>query len=379
MFQSEKEMQSWLSKELEDVEAFPNLILTSDFEPTISHASRKVLDSYDYCLRTLNMTKVVCEDKDISQFPNEVLRPDFLLYSMETESWVIVELKNIAGPTRQTATELSAYSNALKTYFPGMSDGDVINVVISNEWPTLLKNYVFNEIYWLNRRIICLKPIRIGASIKLECLSPNDLTKNFAQKLLTKDSFSGYQLCLYGNTIYSGGKVSDLENHIEQIRSSFYRIVNRSSVLHSHGFAFLWRDFRKHSVSAYSITIVDINPFEKKLYETCQEKGIANELQEVLYDNEATGNTYSLFEIMNESDFYLRSICSSWPEGSSSWSNLKEYMIESAELIEFRCWGVVSEIYESELSEEYNKGNISTKYECPIFGLEFVERKLFET
>lgn len=376
MFHSEKDMQNWLSLQLQDVEGLSNLILPMRPRIGLSHSNKKILDSYKYCLRALGMTKVVCEDKDISQFPNEILRPDFLLYSIETESWVIVELKNIAGPTRQAATELSAYANAVKSYFPGISDGDVINVIISNEWPTLLKNYLFNEIYWLNRRIVCLKPVYVGSEIKLKCIYPYEFTNNHSQKLLSPNSFSGYQLCLYGNGIYSSGSIADLERHFEQIRSSFYRIVNRSSRLHSNGFAFLWRDHRPGSVAAYSITIVDINPFENNLYETCDVKGVAHELQSVLDEYEATGNTFSLFEIMEDGNFYLKSICNAWPEGSANWIFLKENMLESSDLLEFRCWGIVSEIYELELATAYGNRFLDIKYECPDFGLWFVENKL---
>lgn len=88
-------------------------------------------------------------------------------------------------------------------------------------------------------------------------------------------------------------------------------------------------------------------------------------------------NTFSLSEIMEDGDYYLRSICRSWPEAPSSWENLKQYMLQDSDFVEFRCWGVVAEIYESELSVEYEKGNITTKYECPDFGLEFVENRLF--
>ncbi|MGV2844550.1 hypothetical protein ACE1OG_11830 [Aeromonas hydrophila] len=377
MFYSEKNMQDWLSKKLQNEEGLRKLIIPFHFQGDDSHANKKIVESYNYCLKTLNMIRVVCENKDISQFNSEILKPDFLLYSIETESWVIVELKNIAGPTRQVATELSAYANAMKSYFPWISDGDIISVIVSNDWPTLLKNHVFNEVYWLNRRVICFKPVFVGDEIKLECINPSEFTNNHSRKLLTPESFSGHQLCLYGNSACSGGKVDDLELHIEQIRSAFYRMVNKSSSLHSHGFAFLWRDFRQYSVAAYSITIVDINPYENNLYDTCEEKGIANILQEVLYEYEASGNTFSSFEIMNDGDFYLKSICNPWPEGYSNWGVLREYMLEHSDLIEFRCWGVVAEIYEHELEAEYRKGRFSTKYECPSFGLKFVEEKLF--
>lgn len=378
MFSSEKEMQSWLRDILNDPEGLRRIIYSREDQCETSHTHKKVFQSYKYCLNALSMTHLVCADKDISQFSNEVLKPDFLLYSVETESWIVIELKNIAGPTRQTATELSAYANAIKSYFPGLCDGDIISIVISNEWPTLLKNHLFNEIYWLNKRVLCLKPCWSGTEVRLECLDPNFLVGSQAGHLLSTNCFSGHQICLYGRDIYSGGQLSDLENHIEQIRSAFYRIVNRSVSLSSHGFAFLWRDYREHTQAAYSITMVDVNPYKNSLFSVTCEKGIAGDLQNILNSYESSGNTYSHFDIMEHGELYLKSICRSWPEGANNWENLMLIMEERSELIEFRCWGVVSEIYEDELAAEYERGNIDTKYESPVFGLQFVKSKLFK-
>lgn len=369
-------MQNWLSLELSKVDGLASLIVPFSDEG-YSYSDRKVVDSYNYCLNTLSNTKVVCEDIDISQFSDEIIRPDFLLYSIDYEAWVIVEIKNIPNPTRQAGTELGAYANALKSYFPNMSDGDVINIIIANDWPTLIKNYIFNEIFWLNRNILCLKPIKYMSEIKLECIKPSILTKGYNGKNLSPEDFSGYQLCIYGKGIYSGFDINDLEKNIEQIKSAFQRMVNKASRFHSHGFAFLWRDFRQHSIAAYSITIVDINPFKDNLYFTCNEKGIAEELQNIIWEYESTGNTYSLWEIMNDANFYLGEISSAWPEAPSNWSVLCEFMVEAADLIEFKCWGRVSELYENELSNEYKKGRIDLEFTDPGFGFDFINNKLF--
>ncbi|QZY81889.1 hypothetical protein K7H21_09765 [Klebsiella sp. CTHL.F3a] len=376
LFKSESEMQMWLSSELNKAEGLASLIIPFSDEE-YSYVDKKISDSYNYCLKTLSNTKIVCENQDISQFSDEILRPDFLLYSVDYEAWIIIEIKNIPNPTRQAGTELGAYTNALKTYFPNMSDGDVINVVISNDWPTLIKNYIFNEIFWLNRSILCLRPVKHESGIKLECIRPAILTKAYSDRKLSPKDFSGYQFCIYGKDIYSGGEVSDIEKNIEQIKSSFQRMVNKASRLHSHGFAFLWRDFRKYSLAAYSITIVDINPFKNNLYYTCNEKGIAAELQHIIWEYESTGNTYSLWEIINDADFYLREISSTWPEAPSNWITLREFIVEDAEIMEFKCWGRISELYENELANEYNKGRFDLKFTDPGFGFYFINNKLF--
>ncbi len=77
MFESEKEMQMWLSSELSKVDGLASLI-TPFSDEEYSYVEKKISDSYNYCLKTLSNTKVVCEDQDISQFSDEILRPDFL-------------------------------------------------------------------------------------------------------------------------------------------------------------------------------------------------------------------------------------------------------------------------------------------------------------
>ena len=77
-------MQMWLSSELSKVDGLASLILPL-FDEEYSYVDKKISDSYNYCLKTLSNTKVVCEDQDISQFSDEVLRPDFFYIQLTTK------------------------------------------------------------------------------------------------------------------------------------------------------------------------------------------------------------------------------------------------------------------------------------------------------
>lgn len=211
MFESEKAMQSWLSDQLKKADGIHSLIIKPDWNiESFNYQEAKIFESYRYCLTNLMETSVVCEDVDISQRENECLKPDFLLYSNGYETFAIVELKNISNPTRQTATELAAYANALKSYFPRIADGDIFYVVVSNEWPTLLMNYLLHDIYYLNKKILCLKPRCHENNILLECINPRQFRDQIDRDTITEDSFNGYQVCLYGNNVYKGGDISEL-------------------------------------------------------------------------------------------------------------------------------------------------------------------------
>lgn len=59
--------------------------------------------------------------------------------------------------------------------------------------------------------ILCLQPVKHESGIKLECIRPAILTKAYSDRKLRPNDFSGYQFCIYGKDIYSGGEVSDIE------------------------------------------------------------------------------------------------------------------------------------------------------------------------
>ncbi|WP_219637484.1 hypothetical protein, partial [Vibrio parahaemolyticus] len=180
IFADEKEMQEWLSSQLSSVDGLSSLILEQELSMTPANDQEKnVLATFKYCYQSLHQGVVISEDTNISLESGDIMRPDFLLYAPESESMVIIELKNFAGATRQAGTEISAYESELKTYLPYISDGDLINVIISPEWPTLLRHYVFNEIFWLRKNIICLEPVLDNhGEKKLKIRSVKDIVEN---------------------------------------------------------------------------------------------------------------------------------------------------------------------------------------------------------
>ncbi|NWB96789.1 hypothetical protein HX870_06325 [Pseudomonas gingeri] len=372
MFENEKKMQAAIGAHARNFSGFGELIEPPRFEKNRTLEENCIIESYEYCLSCIKETVLVSEDENISLFPSECLKPDFLLYDPGMETFVIVEIKNSSKPTRESGTEIGAYTNAVKAHFPMISNGDIICVIISNHWPTLLKNYLFNEIFWHKRKILCLKP-KSDDPLELECFPPASLFNKNLNLNFHKKSFSGLQLCIYANNIYNNGEIEDLDIHLEQIKSSFERLIRKSSEINSHGFAFLWRDLRKNTAARYSITYLDINPFEKfQLHEVNIESKISNTLFNIIRDWESTGNTYSTIKALSNSDHFLDDIANPFPEGSSPWWKLKEFMLEKSNLISFRTWGIVADIYENSLLEEYKSNNNIVKYDCPSFGLKFI-------
>ncbi|HIF5971469.1 TPA: hypothetical protein ACX3GO_004515 [Vibrio parahaemolyticus] len=151
MFENEKEMQAVLSNFLQKSGSLSEIIEPIMEEKNFTFEYEKIISSYKYCIDHLVDNAIISEEKNISIFENEELKPDFLLYS-PMEAFVLIELKNNVSASRQAGTELIAYSNTLKSNFSFMSDDEVILVIISTKWNTLLSNYLFNEIVWQQKK-----------------------------------------------------------------------------------------------------------------------------------------------------------------------------------------------------------------------------------
>lgn len=265
MFGNEKSMQVWLSNSLKSVDGIGDLIINneefSSFTPN-TLAEKKIFKSFSYCCESLYINEVISENINISLKEGDSLKPDFLLYASETESIVIVELKNDVSPTRQAGTELSAYASEIKSYIPFVSEGDIINVIISTKWPTLLKHYVFNEIFWLQKNLICLEPVRFEGEVKLKILDVSHLVEDDVTFKICPQHLGGYQLCLYDNELYKPEHDKNrLDSHIEQMKTALEMIAIKGYSHKSHGFAFLWKDHWELSLAPYSITVLNFAPF----------------------------------------------------------------------------------------------------------------------
>jgi hypothetical protein len=223
LFESEGKMQEWLEGEITAREILSDSIdeFAKDCDSLTSRAGKKIEDAYSYCIESLHILEVIATDEDIALAKKDRLRPDILAYAPETQSIVIIELKNISGLTREAGTEPSAYCAEINNYPPFISDADIVNVIVSNEWPTLLRRHVVQDILWRGRKLLCLRPYRVGTEIRLQTVSPMDLGCAEVDLKLATQHMGGFQLCLYDNELYS--KEPDrtrLDQYLPQMRSA---------------------------------------------------------------------------------------------------------------------------------------------------------------
>jgi len=384
MFKKEKDMQKWLRSRLDEIDGLSDLIIEYNEECTTdtSNSQRRLIESFNYCLKSLDINEVITDDENISLRKGDSLNPDFLLYAPETESIVVLELKNIANPTRQVGTELGAYSSEIKSHLPFMSDGDIVHVVISREWPTLLKHYIFHEIFWMQRNVLCLEPVETtNKDVMLRVLPSSSFLDEKIQLKLSENHLAGYQLCLYDNELYAGGSRERLDSYLEQIKTSIRAMGVKGTVQNNHGFAFLWKDHRHASVAPYSITLLNLAPFkslERFLHDGGPLSKTTKRLFQLVQEHDPMGQGQSLYEITSYGFKFLEDICSPRIEGFHTWDVLQDCMLESSDLIEFHAWGVFLELYTDRLTLEYKNGNNTVSVNDPHLGLALINELIDE-
>lgn len=365
LFQSETKMQQWLSEKFATGNALSDLIV--NYEEFIrksvcknnSMVSRKIANSFQYCLTSFHNNEVITENTDISLNPKDRLCPDFLIYAPETQSVVIIELKNIKGPTRQVGTEIGAYAAEVKTYMPFLSEGDIVNVIISSEWPTLLRHYVFNEIVWLDRNLICLAPIDTTDGIMLEIIDPKKITETEVSLTFSPQQIGGYHLCLYDDELQSGSSnYSRLDEFQDKMLSALQAMAAKGNAIGAHGFAFLWRHVFPVGLAPYNITVTNLAAFKSPKLYSLREQFPSNQtvtrLVKIVRDHDPEGHGQALEAITDYGHRFLTGFCSPKAEGYSTWEQLKPSIFERTDAIAFVAWGIFGELFFDRLAKEYD-------------------------
>ncbi len=380
IFKFEKEMQDWLQEEFDKKLSLADLITnTEKFEGFIpsSPIERKIFNSFNYCLKGLWSNIILSSDENISisRGKSESLKPDFTFYDEERESIVIVELKNSKNASRQTGTEFGAYSNEIKSHFPYLSDGDVINVIISPIWATLLKNYIFHEIFWLDRNIICLEPIKENEENKLKIIDINSLFGNiFIKNELNK--LGGFQICLYDYEKITKEERKKIYPSLDQMRIAMDVIAKTGNAQKNNGFAFLWKDLSGDPLSPYNITIVNISAY-KQIFENnnISQNNFTEKLFKTIQTSNSDGHGGSLFKIATEVKKILGDFCTPECEGFTNWKELYKFM-KGNKLISFYSWGIYEDLFLERILKKQKKGDTKMSLRSPDEGIEFIRELL---
>lgn len=376
LFNSEDEMQKWFENALEHHGGLTGIVDTptetrENPNDIIEQKFRKSLDS---CMKSFDDIQKISARENIAFERDSVLEPDALFYCPHTERIVIVELKNSAETSRETGTELSAYTAEIRNHLPFIAEGDIVNIIISTEWPDLLKRHVLQDIFWRDRKLICLEPYKAGKEIRLRTKQYRDL-KVSVDLSLFGHNISGFQLCLYDNSVY-GKDVNHNHNgllhNLNQIKSAMVAVSAKGNTLGSHGFAFLWRDVA-NALCPYSIVICNVNPYsllDRSLPDSNLSE-IQNRLVNLVQQQEPTGHGESFMEISREATSFVEFFCNPCIEGFHNWQELENMMMGRAEYVSFVSWGVIEDLFFDYLREKNQSGDV-VDTDSPVFGAEFI-------
>lgn len=378
IFENESSMQQWISEQFAMGKSLADFVTNfDDFEHSLSNnqsfSLRKVIDSFRFCLFSFDNNEVIVENRDISLSDQDILKPDFLVYAPTTQSVIIIELKNLKGPTREVGTEIGAYAAEVKTHLPFLADGDVINVVIASHWPTLLRHYVFNDIVWMDRKLICLQPINTKAGIQLEIISPDLIADTSPEIKFNTQELGGYHLCLYDEGLYGGADYFRMENNENQMRCALAVMAAKGNSLKTHGFAFLWRHAFEVGLAPYVITMVNLSPFQA-LPRLLQNSKIAlnditKRLLRILMDHDPNGHGHLLDSICDEGIRFLERFSKPIPENYTDWNTLKTRIFENTDAIAFVGWGIFEELFFDRLHQEYQNGEFDHSHTDPLVAI----------
>ena len=375
-FSSEGEMQQWLEDELQSCYGLNELLVDTEYLDNlipVTELQQRVLSSYSICLESLGVNDPISFDENVSLFAGSTLRPDGVFYAPETQSIVVLELKNSKTPTREAGTELAAYSAALRAYIPSISDADIVFMLISTEWPVLLRQYALNEMFWGHRNVICLRPIKSEDGIRLAPLPYEELEIELSTDRIAEQHLGGFHICLQD---YSSDAAERLDAFMPNMMSAMQAMAAKGEHLRCHGFCLLSSVSGSNAVAPYIITVVQFAPFrtlERLLKGNVHNLETYLKLIEIVQEYDPTGQSNSFLRIVDAGTPFLKPWSSPVPECFTDWSSLRRQIGSASAIRYFQGWGVFGERYRAALIDRSRSGPIDELKIGPMIGIQVLD------
>jgi hypothetical protein len=253
-----------------------------------------------------------------------------------------------------------------------MSDGDIVHVIISSVWPTLLTHYIRHQIFWQHKNLICLEPkTDENNEVFLEIVPVSLIAEDISQFKVSERHLGGWHVCLYAKN----GLNLEQKRHV--MKSALAATATTGSRLNSHGFAILWEDplvRKSETIASHFITIVNFAPYqslEKFLHSTSPGETLPeliNRFMEFTYEHSPEGHGNTLGEITDSCRDLLRSICRPLVEGFYTWDSLEREISSRGRKTAFVGWGVFGDLFFERLKESYTDTYSHFEYDSPEIG-----------
>ncbi len=152
-----------------------------------AHASSVLIPEFslDYLVRRLSVRSAVdvlaslkqvdiisTARSNISMERAERLFPDLILVSRVTGHVLVVEIKREDQTTREALTELLAYEQEIRNQLPYLPDSQIMFILVSRSFPTLLSHAIGQTILWQGKQVLALAVTECGASLILHVVLP---------------------------------------------------------------------------------------------------------------------------------------------------------------------------------------------------------------
>ncbi|GGA14236.1 hypothetical protein [Dyella caseinilytica] len=100
---------------------------------------------------------IVKNNRNMSAERGERLFTDLLYCKRDTSQFIIIEVKNQNTTAREAITELLAYEHEVLNHLPFAGANDIMMVIVSRDFSTLLDHAVAGLNTWSRRNVLCLR------------------------------------------------------------------------------------------------------------------------------------------------------------------------------------------------------------------------------
>ena len=383
MMMKEAELQAKIINKLK-TNTFFNLIKNKEKISDVleKHSNEEVLPyfSVDYLLR-LNYYKgckivlegLISKDDDnelvilngefiqnISLEKKQQLYPDLLLYNKSNGKYIVGEIKRSREAERQAVTELLGYELEIKNHLPLTSNSEILMILISFDYSTLLQHSI-ESLILDHKPIICLLPVMTNGEFEHFDIFCPDCWTNTNYALLDEKAFQGttYSINNKYNNEYGDKSIEELidisETAIEYIRGNCEKYKQ-------HGFSLMWISNDPSQVCVF-ITIFLINPYY--LFYNSSNRIIKNPLVDNINDNldQLHRMNYSVTDfVFSDARNYLHNDVDSHLEYGIDLHSFRRDIMHKGNILQCNCWGELGEAIRMAFINKNIRKTINPRY-----------------
>ena len=330
---------------------------------TIDRFTReKYAEGAAIALKSLAFLDFISGDRDISRTLGEELRPDVVAYNPEEETIVVFELKKSTQTGRQALTELLAYEHELQNHLPLLGPLNIIYVLISPEWSTLMDHALIGAVTWARKTCIGLEVHDTPEGRRLKVRIPDSWAPLLSFGL-PAEALSTATLALYSYTTAAAtqewsfddrqprdGKDDDPDSDVKRFRelkTALELIARDGERVGSHGFALLC-DNNDFPPCPWLILVGVINPLAF-LRHSLAVGAPAGETDVTKFFSDPhrgyldTGMDSNIGRVVKRASRYLRETYQPTLESYLDWSTARTVMRGIAAPILMEFWGVLGD------------------------------------